>query len=51
MALGVHGLGGEAEHDRPNRPAVDDDRLRLWLIIVGCLVGPGGYSLFRGRRA
>ena len=21
------------------------------LIVLGCLVGPGGYSLFRGRRA
>ena len=21
------------------------------LIVLGCLVGPGGYSMFRGRRA
>ena len=25
--------------------------LGLVLIIVGCLVGPGGYSIFRGRNS
>jgi len=25
--------------------------LGIVLIVVGCLVGPGGYSIFRGRRA
>lgn len=25
--------------------------LGIALIVVACLVGPGGYSLFRGRRA
>lgn len=25
--------------------------LGIALIVVACLVGPGGYSIFRGRRA
>jgi len=25
--------------------------LRVVLIVLGCLVGPGGYSVLRGRRA